>query len=54
MAHTFTPTSSSPRAGRFDLDSRAVIDARVELAACLQLAATRPVRGHIWTAGCAA
>ena len=39
MAHTFTPTSSSPRAGRFDLDSRAVIDARVELAACLQLAA---------------
>ncbi|AZF05449.1 aldolase [Pseudomonas sp. R5-89-07] len=39
MAHTFTPTSSSPRAGRLNLDSSAAIEARVELAACLQLAA---------------
>jgi len=39
MAHTFTPTSLSPRAGRIDLDSEAAIQARVELAACFQLAA---------------
>lgn len=39
MAHTFTPSSLGPRAGRLNLDSLAAIDARVELAACLQLAA---------------
>lgn len=39
MAHTFTPSSLGPRAGRFNLDTIAAIEARVELAACLQLAA---------------
>jgi ribulose-5-phosphate 4-epimerase/fuculose-1-phosphate aldolase len=39
MAHTFTPSSLGPRAGRLNLDTVAAIEARVELAACLQLAA---------------
>lgn len=39
MAHTFTPSSLSPRTGRLNLDSAVAIAARVELAACFQLAA---------------
>lgn len=39
MAHTFTPTASRPLAGRLNLDSEAALQARVELAACFQLAA---------------
>jgi len=39
MAHTFTPTSLNPSVGPIDLDSEAAIQARVELAACFQLAA---------------